>query len=151
MNTQLTDNEALELKALIVPSYPELEKIADLEEVKEYLLNFKIFGSLKILYLTNRIDIITLPETIGKLTQLDYLILDDCKNLQTLPDSIGQLENLKVLSLNRCINIRFLPKNIGDLKENLKILSLRACEKLETLPESICDLKELTGLNLGLY
>ncbi|MBQ9259605.1 MAG: hypothetical protein IJ187_07125 [Neisseriaceae bacterium] len=148
MNTQLTDNEALELKALIAPSYPELEKIEDLEKVKEYLLNFKISGSLKILYLTNRIDIITLPETIGKLTQLDYLILDDCKNLQTLPDSIGQLENLKVLSLNRCINIRFLPKNIGELKENLKILSLRACEKLETLPESICNLKALTGLNL---
>ncbi|MBO7380142.1 MAG: hypothetical protein J6U05_00500, partial [Neisseriaceae bacterium] len=41
MNTQLTDNEALELKALIAPSYPELEKIADLEEVKKYLLNFE--------------------------------------------------------------------------------------------------------------
>ena len=100
MNTQLSDNEALELKALIAPSYPELEKIEDLEKVKEYLLNFKISGSLKILYLTSRIDITTLPETISKLTQLDYLILDDCKNLQTFPDSIGELENLKVLSLN---------------------------------------------------
>ncbi|MBO4576240.1 MAG: hypothetical protein J5680_03920, partial [Neisseriaceae bacterium] len=60
MNTQLTDNEALELKALIAPSYSG----KDLKEVKQYLL------SLTELDLIDCDNLIRLPESIGKLTQL---------------------------------------------------------------------------------
>ena len=72
MNTQLTDNEALELKALIAPSDKKLAKIEDLEEVKQYLLG------LTRLALRWRDDLTTLPESIGNITQLTRLSFRWC-------------------------------------------------------------------------
>ncbi|MBP5790612.1 MAG: hypothetical protein J6W29_10335, partial [Neisseriaceae bacterium] len=94
MNTQLTDNEALELKALIALSDEKLAKIENLEEVKKYLLN------LKELDLCERDDITTLPNSISKLTQLTRLDLIGCENLTTIPENIGELSQLEYLHLD---------------------------------------------------
>ena len=111
MNTQLTDNEALELKALITLSDEKLAKIENLEEVKKYLLN------LKELDLCERDDITTLPNSISKLTQLTRLDLIGCKNLTTLPESLGKLTQLTALDLSWCENLTTLPESIGKLTQ----------------------------------
>ena len=150
-NTQLTNNEVLELKALIAPSDPELEKIEDLKEVKEYLQNLEVFSltddrenlkKIKGLNLTNRTDITTLPKSIGKLTLLTKLNLSGCFNLKTLPESIGNLKQLTVLDLCNCKNLTTLPENICNLTE-LTQLNLTGCENLTMLPENIGNLTKL--------
>lgn len=142
MNTQLTDNEALELKALIAPSYPDLAKIEDLEKVKRYLL------SLTELVLLERDDLTVLPESIGNLTQLTNLGLMDCENLTTLPESMGNLTQLTKLDLWGCKNLVTLPESIGNLTQ-LAVLFLGGCENLTTLPESIGNLTQLAVLFLS--
>ena len=39
----------------------------------------------------------TLPNSIGLLTELEYLDLSDCENLTTLPNSIGGLVGLEMI------------------------------------------------------
>ncbi|MBQ9683778.1 MAG: DUF2971 domain-containing protein [Neisseriaceae bacterium] len=142
-NHSLTDKEALELKALIAPSYSELDKIEKLEIVKEYLL------SLTKLELVDRADLITLPDSIGKLTKLNKLRLYVCENLTTLPESIGKLYQLEELCLNECFSLTELPESIGKLTQ-LTELNLSCCEKLKRLPENIGDLTQLCYMSLHL-
>jgi len=53
-----------------------------------------------------------LPDSLGKLANLEELELDKCKRLKTLPSSIGGLTNLRRLSLRECKEITFLPPSI---------------------------------------
>ncbi|MEM6452631.1 MAG: COR domain-containing protein [Cyanobacteria bacterium P01_D01_bin.105] len=88
--------------------------------------------------------LITLPESIGNLSNLTSLNLSD-KQLTTLPESIGNLSNLT--SLNLHINqLTTLPESIGNLS-NLTSLDLSG-NQLTTLPESIGNLSNLTSLDL---
>ena len=81
-----------------------------------------------------------LPSSIGYLTQLTELWLNDCHNVRDLPDSIGYLTQLTHLGLDGCHNLRDLPDSIYKLQmlENFSFDSakLRApCNSFDGLSE----------------
>lgn len=86
-----------------------------------------------------------IPNSIGDLKSLEYLILDH-NYLKMLPESIGALLSLKELNLlnNQLVS---LPKSIGKL-ESLQELDL--CDnKLKKIPDSIGKLTSLQTLRLS--
>jgi len=85
-----------------------------------------------------------LPESLGRLTQLQSLDLSNNK-LTTLPESLGRLTQLKSLHLfvNR---LKSLPEWVGQLTQ-LQTLNL-ADNQLTALPESLNRLTQLRSLNL---
>src|SRR5690606_18178168 len=87
----------------------------------------------------------TLPETIGNLTNLMILTMDN-NQLTTMPEAIGNLTNLTELIL---VNnqLTTLPATIGNLT-NLIILNLDT-NQLSTIPETIGNLTNLTTLFLS--
>ena len=88
-----------------------------------------------------------LSSNIGKLTNLERLILKGCQNLTKLPEEIGLLTNLKLLDLSACSKLSTLPEKICFLK-NLNILNLSKCS-FSTLPPGIGKLTKLTNLELS--
>jgi Leucine-rich repeat (LRR) protein len=86
----------------------------------------------------------TLPNSIDKLVNLNYLYLENNK-LISLPESIGRLVNLNILNLYEN-QLTTLPESIGDLVK-LRYLSL-ANNRIISLPESIGRLINLETLFL---
>jgi hypothetical protein len=62
-----------------------------------------------------------------------------------IPDSIGSLSNLELLYLNNCINS--IPESICQLS-NLRFLGLNNNKDLKTIPECINDMDSLLYLRL---
>ncbi|XP_039173301.1 disease resistance protein RUN1-like [Eucalyptus grandis] len=81
-----------------------------------------------------------LPESIGKLVQLQIFSATNCISLVRVPSSVFEHKALSVLALDDAKIIE-LPYSIGDLKE-LRRLSLRSCCGLGELPESIGKLAD---------
>ncbi|GMI79299.1 hypothetical protein HRI_001599200 [Hibiscus trionum] len=101
---------------------------------------FKEATNLKVLALTG-MHFSSLPSSIGLLTSLSTLYLDQCK----LGDDItiiGGLKSLETLSLLKS-DIRILPKEIGQLVK-LKLLDVSWCAKLTTISDGV--LSSLTRL-----
>jgi len=85
----------------------------------------------------------SLPESIGKLSNIQNLNVKFCKSLKSLPESIGNLTSLKKLNLG--VNqLSSLPDSIGNLTSLIE-LYLRY-NKLTSLPESIGNLNSLERL-----
>jgi len=85
-----------------------------------------------------------LPESIGNLTKLEKLILTNNK-LKTLPQSIGNLISLKKLVLKDNL-LTTLPKSLGNLKK-LELLVLSG-NHITFIPDSIRELPQLKFLDL---
>ncbi len=90
-------------------------------------------------------DLTALPESVGQLTQLQYLHLTG-NQLTTLPESIGRLKLLQRLYLSGN-QLTTLPESIGQLKL-LQRLDLSG-NRLTTLPESIGQLTQLQRLYIS--
>lgn len=113
----------------------------------------------------------TLPDSIGTLSQLEALMLEQCSLLEALPSSIGKLSKLKHLVLTECASLRSLPESIGQLSalETLDVwgqeMRLKAIgaevyglphlqrlllpDSVEKLPAGIGALKNLKELRLS--
>ncbi|KAI7735980.1 hypothetical protein M8C21_022392 [Ambrosia artemisiifolia] len=143
-----------------------LGKCAKLKGLPHELGNLK---SLKTLDASNA-GIKRLPDSIGCLTQLEFLTLSGCKKLKKLPSSICNLTSVSVLHLEGCSGLEKIPDQLGDWKglsgiyasdtriiklpdsignlSDLHCLSLTNCCSLKSLPNSICKLKSLKTLRL---
>ncbi|TYG47129.1 hypothetical protein ES288_D11G313300v1 [Gossypium darwinii] len=107
---------------------------------------FKEAKNLKVLDLT-RMHFSSLPSSIGLLTSLSTLCLDQC-NLGDNLTIIGALKNLNVLSLLQS-DIKIVPKEIGQLLK-LKLLDVSGCTKLKTISADVLpSLSKLEELYMG--
>jgi len=99
-------------------------------------------------------NLTSLPDEIGELESLEYLLMSYSK-IQSLPDPISKLNNLVTLDLSNG-EISVLPEDIGNM-ESLSILKLdldyhtaqTGIPKIKTIPDSIGQLKNLKELNLN--
>eukprot|EP00253_Pinus_taeda_P034782 PITA_34782 len=78
-----------------------------------------------------------LPNSLGPLTQLTYLRIEDCTGLKCLPDSFGLLTQLKILSIKDCPGLKCLPDSFGLLTE-LTVLDICRCG-IEYLPQKMMN------------
>ncbi|KAJ9676276.1 hypothetical protein PVL29_025007 [Vitis rotundifolia] len=148
--------------------------------IKELPNNFGCLQDLEILNLSGcsnlerlpdiQKDMGNLPCSIGHLTGLHHLNLENCRNLRSLPNNICGLKSLKHLSINGCSNLEAfseitedmeqlqhlllyemgiteLPSTIEHLRR-LESLELINCENLVALPNSIGSLTCLTHLRV---
>eukprot|EP01018_Ginkgo_biloba_P008706 Gb_07608 [translate_table: standard] len=90
-----------------------------------------------------------IPHSIGELCRLQHLNLWDCPQLEELPTSVGNLSSLRDLALSNCPRLQGLPTSIGDLSL-LANLSLVGCPGIENgLPASLANLANLDGFALS--
>lgn len=87
-----------------------------------------------------------LHEDICNLSQLQFLYLNSCRQLESLPCKIGQLQNLKTLDVSGCCSLTGIPREISQLT-SLNRLMLCTSEKsimdVEEVESGICSLKDL--------
>ncbi|KAF8008098.1 hypothetical protein BT93_K1933 [Corymbia citriodora subsp. variegata] len=81
-----------------------------------------------------------LPDTIGNITHLSRLVMEDT-GVVKLPDTIKGLVDLQYLCLANCTGLDSLPDAVGELR-SLTELDLSGTT-IEELPQSLCDLKDL--------
>jgi internalin A len=91
------------------------------------------------------IELTELPESVGQLSQLQWLSLSD-NELTELPESLGQLTQLHELHLDNN-QLTTSPESLGQLMR-LQVLFLDDNE-LTVLPEPICQLTQLQILSLS--
>ena len=93
----------------------------------------------------SQLNITSLPESIGQLRSLEWLILSH-NQLTEIPDDIVELQSLIMLDLN--VNqLTSLPDSVGQLR-SLKYLLVDG-NRLDALPESIGQLSFLIQLSLN--
>ncbi|CAA6663510.1 unnamed protein product [Spirodela intermedia] len=84
-----------------------------------------------------------LPDSIGDMKSLEFLLLMNCENVTSLPDGITQLRNLRCLRMNERTNIDQMPRESADcisefFMELGPLLKLRhlVIRKLERISEN---------------
>ncbi|XP_052292555.1 disease resistance protein RUN1-like isoform X4 [Citrus sinensis] len=88
-----------------------------------------------------------LPSSIGSLSGLLDLDLQNCKRLKSLPSSLCKLKSLRSLYLNGCSNLQRLPQELGNL-EALEFLSAIATA-IREVPSSIVRLNNVRDINFS--
>nr|AXU93603.1 RPP4/RPP5-like protein [Arabidopsis thaliana] len=88
-------------------------------------------GSLERMDLSECENLTEIPD-LSKATQLEFLILNNCKSLVTLPSTIGNLQSLLCLYMKRCTRLEVLPTDVN--LSFLLILDLSGCSSLRTFP-----------------
>eukprot|EP00268_Persea_americana_P024758 TRINITY_DN2416_c0_g1_i1.p1 TRINITY_DN2416_c0_g1~~TRINITY_DN2416_c0_g1_i1.p1 ORF type:complete len:865 (+),score=120.96 TRINITY_DN2416_c0_g1_i1:1768-4362(+) len=83
-------------------------------------------------------------DAIGSLRHLVYLHIGFCA-LEKLPDSLGDLSNLQLLELNQWPNLKMLPPSIIKLGKLISF-QIRGCHSLECLPDGVQNLLNLERL-----
>jgi hypothetical protein len=79
--------------------------------------------------------LLCLPSGLQHATTLEYLKIENCKNLTAVPDWIHNCKSLKVLEISGCSNLTSLPEGMGRLTslQRLKIedcpILLRRCKR----------------------
>ncbi|KAL2920500.1 putative disease resistance protein RGA1, partial [Bienertia sinuspersici] len=101
---------------------------------------------LRVLELSS-LNVVKLPNSIGKLQHLRYLDLSYNFKLELLPNAITRLHNLQSLILGRCMNLRELPKDFCKLVK-LRHLDLLGCNELICMP---FGMEKLTSLEVLPY
>ncbi|KAK4748868.1 hypothetical protein SAY87_015454 [Trapa incisa] len=88
----------------------------------------------------------SLPNSIGKLLNLETLILKKCLNLESLPREVTELVNLSHLNVEGCDSLTCIPSGIGNLT-NLEVLrGFRVEKRGKWNAARMNELRRLTGL-----
>ncbi|TQD78224.1 hypothetical protein C1H46_036225 [Malus baccata] len=149
------------LKTLNLSGCSSLDMFPEILEVMEDLAELNLSGS----------KIEELPSSINNLIGLQYLNLEDCKELKSLPSSICRLKFLRKITLSGCTKFEVFPsieENMEGLRElhldgtcirelfpwierfqGLMLLNLRNCKSLVHLPDTHSNLAHLLALNLS--
>lgn len=96
-------------------------------------------------------DFKSLPSTMGQITKLKYLSLQNCRELRALP----QLAQVERLTLSGCVKLRSLKGLLGEERPTRDIqlleLSLENCRSLPSLSlsEELSHFTKLTYLDLS--
>ncbi|KAH9319538.1 hypothetical protein KI387_021307, partial [Taxus chinensis] len=114
--------------------------IGHLEQIQE-LPSFETGWLLKKLILSGCHRLRSLPTSIGELSCLNYLKMNNCSSLSFLPKEFGNLKNIIELFANECPRLRQLPESFGNLT-NLRTLELKNNNLIE-LPRNFCKLESL--------
>uniref|UniRef100_A0A2N9H1Y4 NB-ARC domain-containing protein n=1 Tax=Fagus sylvatica TaxID=28930 RepID=A0A2N9H1Y4_FAGSY len=104
------------------------------------------FRCLRVLDLHD-LEIVTVPNSINKLTYLKYLDLS-YNDIEVLPNSFVRLLNLQTLKLSRCMKLKELPRDIQKLI-CLKHLEIDDCVSLTHVPSGLGQLTSLHTLKLS--
>ncbi|XP_009801207.1 putative disease resistance protein RGA3 [Nicotiana sylvestris] len=102
------------------------------------------FECLRILHL-RRLEIKFLPQSLGGLKHLRYLAISS-RSIVTLPNSITKLHNLQVLKLVDCIKLKKLPRDIWRLVSLRRLVCLW-CASLTHIPPGLWQLASLIHLD----
>lgn len=122
------------LESLIIVGGTSLKKLPELG-------NFK---KLKTLCLNACESLETLPESIGELTNLEWLEIDFAHSLKTIPQSFANLTNLKYLVIGGCSPYLQFPKEVG----NFKKLEQLYISGFSTMTEFPIELTQLINLKV---
>ncbi|XP_035546430.1 disease resistance protein RUN1-like [Juglans regia] len=79
-------------------------------------------------------------------SNLEKLILFECKSLVEVHDSVGFLDKLVVLSFDECPSLKNLPRSFK--LRSLEVLELLGCTSLENFPEIECEIKHLKWVRI---
>lgn len=93
------------------------------------------------------VNITSLPDSFGSLSNLQRLEMADLSSLTCLPGNFGRLINLRSLEMGWCSNVARLSDSFGRLC-SLQQLNLTACTKSKNLPAGFSDLSNLQRLTL---
>ncbi|KAK6781096.1 hypothetical protein RDI58_023280 [Solanum bulbocastanum] len=104
------------------------------------------FVRLRILYLC-QLPIELLPQSLGGLKHLRYLAISS-ESIVTLPNSITKLHNLQILKLVNCNKLTKLPRDIWRLV-SLRRLVCRFCHSLTHIPPGLPQLASLMHLDFN--
>lgn len=132
--------------------------------------DFSGIPNLERLILEGCTDLREVHQSLGVLSKLTFLNLEDCKNLQCFPSSI-ELESLKVLILSGCSKLDKFPEILGYMPNLLELhlngtaitelpssigyatqlvsLDMEDCKRFKSLPCCIYKLKSLKILKLS--
>ncbi|XP_016566076.1 putative disease resistance protein RGA3 [Capsicum annuum] len=102
------------------------------------------FARLRVLYV-GQLDIEFLPQSLGGLKHLRYLSISS-ESIVTLPNTITKLHNLQVLKLDNCRKLKNLPRDIWRLV-SLRRLACRGCSSLTHIPPGLLQLTSLMHLD----
>eukprot|EP01018_Ginkgo_biloba_P035286 Gb_27297 [translate_table: standard] len=142
--TQLTRQRSLKkLGVAIVDKYSGL--IADFGHNEIFIDIPENFGELNKLTEVEMGNLTRIPQSIGKLSQLERFHLWGLANMRAIPDSIGNLSSLSSLHLRGCPQLQELPTSIGNLSR-LKWLQLSNCPRLPASHFNRAGLTRLTNL-----
>lgn len=106
------------------------------------------FECLRVLHL-RKLQIKFLPQSLGGLKHLRYLSISS-KRIVTLPNPIRKLHNLQVLKLVICSKLKKLPRDIWRLV-SLRHLVCRLCNSLTHIPPGLWQLENLMHLELTCF
>ncbi|XP_057863882.2 disease resistance protein TAO1 isoform X1 [Cryptomeria japonica] len=121
-----------------------LSECKQLEELPSHITNQ---ASLRELYLDGVVSLNELPIKIGQLSKLRKVKIRS-ELLISLPNSLGYLSSLTDLLIEDCSNLESLPTSLGDLF-SLTDLRIQNCPKLKCLPFSVGRLNLLEHLNIS--
>ncbi|MCD9644987.1 hypothetical protein HAX54_033615 [Datura stramonium] len=102
------------------------------------------FARLRVLHL-GHLQIELLPQSLGGLKHLRYLAISS-ESVVTLPNSITKLHNLQVLKLVNCDKLKKLPRDIWRLV-SLRCLVCKFCNSLTHIPPGLWQLPSLIHLD----
>ena len=132
-------SDIYKLKSLTTFSCSGCSKLQSFPEITE---DMKILRELRL----DGTSLKELPSSIQHLQGLQYLDLENCKNLLNIPDNICNLRSLETLIVSGCSKLNKLPKNLGSLTQ-LQVLCAARLDSTSCQLPSLSDLRSLRILN----